>query len=735
MKLTWKGFVLVMLIAIIILVPTLIMILLRHNENSQPISQALSVPEKTHTLNYDDSVLLNRLGNRLRNLCETLDIKHFVVWGHTIRDNGNTHTHAYIHEAFVRAALHIGLDTHWVPQQCYKHRQKTCPIVYDGPVDHCLFLTEGQVVEGIPQSKLSWYILHNVEDTLSNIPENRKLTMQFYHQSCTNYSFAYFDEFQRLDVEHRTVYMPWATNLLPHEFKPPNPDPPSKKEVCVVGQHGKQYAEKIHQFMRGCSSDTKLNHRVASVPQEEMIKLISESWCAPALVNQWQKDHGYIPCRIMKNISYGQVPVTNAAEAHYMLHFNTVYHADESRLGKIFTENADAHDLNKLRDRAFQLVQQRHTYLNRMELLLSAFLIFQNAEPEQLWCAPKNSTQKLKVVHLTCHTGCIRHINFVASELHWDVTHLNMLQLHSCKVYNMTRTRSMEYWKLYSDQLNQADVVICSDTAPLSRMILENLDDFNGHLLIWVCNRFNYAHHDKSQNEPPKDAPFPDQGWYDLITSASRNYAHKVRVVSYTKLERIYSTNLGVFWEGPFSDTVLKPVGNKIQTAPEHSDLPQHILKNKANYVFIPPYLNDEKLINFEYLDHHNIKYYRGRYRGPEDLRGFKAILHIPYAPSNLALFENLTRGIVYYIPSQSFMKRLLEQHGWFSGGVSNFSTSEWYDPKMQHLFVYFDSWDDFRQKLDRNAHEPLIAETQEWARRATQNSLCQWNILTQHWW
>ena len=56
-----------------------------------------------------------------------------------------------------------------------------------------------------------------------------------------------------------------------------------------------------------------------------------------------------------------------------------------------------------------------------------------------------------------------------------------------------------------------------------------------------------------------------------------------------------------------------------------------------------------------------NIKTFNGRYNGPNDLAAFKGIIHIPYAWSNLAFFENIQSGLPYFIPSIEFMMQQLD--------------------------------------------------------------------------
>jgi hypothetical protein len=667
--------------------------------------------------NFDDTPILGRI----KNLLQKLEIEHVVVWGHPL----HSHTHSYVHEAFVHAAKHVGINTVWVPQKTFDAPDKDKGTLLNiCPKDRVLFITEGQVVDDIPQSATSWYIFHNVTDRtdLSGIPKNRILSLQFYTHSCETLAEPFFDRYHRLSIKDRMVYMPWATNLMPLDFWPlVDPTESKKKNVCVIGQHGPAYQEKIDLFMRG--TKLPLTHTVAGVSNQDMMKQIREAYCAPSIIQQWQKENGYIPCRSLKNVSYGQILVTNSSESDYMLHHNTIYEADETKLAQTmeaWLQDRDKTAWQSRQVKAYQLVRSRHTYLNRLEFLLASLMTCRDSEV-------KSDTKSM--VHLSCHTGCIAYLKYVAQQLQLDLEHINLLAENNASVYNMTSERATEYWQKYKARIMTKDCVIISDTAPLARMVLEHMEEYRGKVIVWVCNRFNYAHVDANNVNQ-----FPDAGWYDLMKTVGQRFGDRVRIVSYTKIERAYALDQGVMWEGPFADAVLRPVGNMIRAVTQ-SGLPESVLQNKSNTLFIPPYLNDEKLIDYNFLEQQHIAYYRGRYNGPDDLVGFKAILHIPYAASNLALFENLLRGLVYYIPSLPFFQQLLKKHSWFSGGVDRIYMSEWYDRKNVDLFVYFDSWDDLQQKLQNREHEKKQALVQKWAQEESQHVLSHWNVLLNQWW
>lgn len=46
------------------------------------------------------------------------------------------------------------------------------------------------------------------------------------------------------------------------------------------------------------------------------MKLVNKSAIGSAVVGNWQKENGYIPCRLFKNIASGAIPISNAKFEH-----------------------------------------------------------------------------------------------------------------------------------------------------------------------------------------------------------------------------------------------------------------------------------------------------------------------------------------------------------------------------------------------------------------------------------
>ncbi len=283
----------------------------------------------------------------------------------------------------------------------------------------------------------------------------------------------------------------------------------------------------------------------------------------------------------------------------------------------------------------------------------------------------------MRCLHVSYHIGCIGDINYVMSKLNIPVE-----TLKADWDYLISHNLAKSVWEKYKDYFNSFDTIITSDTAPLSRIFLQN--GYSGKLIVWICNRFDY---------PNRDG-FPDSEYFGLWKGNLNS--DKVKFISYTPFEYVYARQRGV----SLNDFVIKPVAGHIEN-PTSSGIPGDI--NKNEYFFIPPYHNDTIFMNLkDKCGSLGIKAYAGRYSGIKDLVGFKGIIHIPYAWSNLALFEAIKMGIPHLIPSKDFIFRLSSSGNFFWSPPFQreyIEYSEWYAKEHENLFVFFDSWEDLQNK------------------------------------
>ena len=196
-----------------------------------------------------------------------------------------------------------------------------------------------------------------------------------------------------------------------------------------------------------------------------------------------------------------------------------------------------------------------------------------------LWCfhpliLPADG-QPLKVLHLSLHSGCINDFEGVAKELGLDVTSWQVNQNVSefdpetpgNAIYNMGHDRAARIFNRHREYFESFDVILTSDTAPLSRIFLQN--GWTKPLIIWICNRFDYC------DRASLDCDFPDQEYYDLFKMAT--HMSNVRIAAYNDFERYYCLIKGIDI-GPLN---LKPSIAKIPECTA-SSIPSQINKSET---------------------------------------------------------------------------------------------------------------------------------------------------------
>jgi hypothetical protein len=337
-----------------------------------------------------------------------------------------------------------------------------------------------------------------------------------------------------------------------------------------------------------------------------------------------------------------------------------------------------------------------------------------------------SSAQQLKVLHLGFHRGCINDFEYVAQHLGINLTSVYIHDKPSqwldgkttgSAIYNIGHDRAVAIWEKHKDYFDQFDVILTSDTAPLSRIFLQN--NWQKPLIIWICNRFDYC------DEASRDCHFPDPEYYQLFRDAMNQ--SNVHIIAYTPFEHYYAKLKGI----DIGSRIIKPCALPDNNFKE-SLVPAHI--NKHETFFIPPYHNETIFFNFaEHCRKLGIPVYGGRYNGPGDLREFKGIIHLPYGWSNVALFENIQNGVPYFIPSKEFFAQLKKQHNyWFQDSchIDMVELSEWYTPDHKDLFIYFDSWQDLAAKIKNTDYAVAREKTLQIAQRHHDAMLDRWKKI-----
>jgi hypothetical protein len=335
----------------------------------------------------------------------------------------------------------------------------------------------------------------------------------------------------------------------------------------------------------------------------------------------------------------------------------------------------------------------------------------------------------LKLLHLTFHRSCLNEIEAIGKELgldveHWFIPDLPPQYLDGVSkgnaLYNIDHERAERIWKKHHKLFDEFDAVLVSDTAPLSRIFLQNR--WKKPLIIWICNRFDYS------DVASLDCHFPDEEYYELFNQAA--VQDNVTVIAYTAFEHYYAKSKGV----DTGNLLIPPCCPQIKKSPQ-SSIPLSI--EKKDSFFLPPYHNELYFMDLsQFCTALGIKNYCGRYNGVADLQDFRGIIHLPYTWSSFAFFECLQLGIPYLIPTVRFFEECASKGNYFHPNLGTlleqklFPLSEWYAAEHQDFITYFDSWEDLQIKIQETNFSKLREKIKAFGKEHKARTLDQWRAI-----
>ena len=304
-----------------------------------------------------------------------LPFNKVVLWGVKL----HSHTHSYIHWAFYRAFEYLGFPVYWLDNE---------DDISDLDLSNALFITVGFADQKIPLREDGWYILHNVTPHIKMYEhlfrKGHCLIMQVYTHACREHAITWLDDYVGYDFCGATLYMPWATDLLPYEIDSIKQQVPSIKKDFVVSFVGSKWGgsqgnySELERFERACR-DYGIPFSISTkVELDEHIAQVQKAYLAPAIQGHWQCENGYIPCRIFKNVSYGQFPVTNSETVYELFHKKIIYNPDCYKLLFDAMERLP-HVTIAQQYELMDFVRDKHTYLNRINDLLKTLKLMYDA--------------------------------------------------------------------------------------------------------------------------------------------------------------------------------------------------------------------------------------------------------------------------------------------------------------------------------------------------------------------
>lgn len=319
----------------------------------------------------------------------------------------------------------------------------------------------------------------------------------------------------------------------------------------------------------------------------------------------------------------------------------------------------------------------------------------------------------MKLLHISHHVGCMRDHAYVYDKLGFSYEFWKFPK----GVFKITKDVANSTWKTKKDYFNSFDVIVTSDTAPLSRIFMENADELTPHIIVWVCNRFDYS----MESDP---------SFYDIFSKMAVH--DKFTVVPYSDFEQIWCSHKGI--TGLYK--VITPIGvnprhldDKIDSLPELKA--QYIDDPNSKTTYIPGalsgkiavsiYSNDNTFFNVkDILESHNIPVFNGGYSHPEDLRESIGLVTFPDAFSKLSAFETIQNGVLVFLPSMNFMHSLVRTPGYWFNCPGRFCPPnsellrmcEFY--RYEKCRIYFDSIEDLVVKI-KTLTPDIIAEKKHW--------------------
>ena len=181
----------------------------------------------------------------------------------------------------------------------------------------------------------------------------------------------------------------------------------------------------------------------------------------------------------------------------------------------------------------------------------------------------------------------------------------------------------------------------------------------------------------------------------------------------------------------PIGDLIIKPCFPFIEER-SGTSIPASVVKGET--FSLPPRHNETIFMNLSgRLTRMGIKNYCGSYNGPGDIKDFKGVIHLPYAWSNIALFENLQLGLPYFVPTVRFLRELMNgKNYWFQDrsfllDQNLFHLTEWYCEEVKDVLIYFDSWEDLVKKIKTTDYAAARARTKAYGLKHKATMLERW--------
>lgn len=291
-----------------------------------------------------------------------------------------------------------------------------------------------------------------------------------------------------------------------------------------------------------------------------------------------------------------------------------------------------------------------------------------------------------KILHLSFHKGTMTDIRNLINNLEMKIQ-LDEKEMNQKYLY-MNTINADQLWQENKHIYQTYDTIVITDTAMLARPFFQHMNEHSLHIILYITNRFDWL----SDHEGTKEE------YIKLYKNISLTYRDRCSFITDNLYDQYYASLFNI----------------KMQ-------LVRHYMKESLSKEPLPVESNMNKLFIYDrgtrintYVNHlSGIEYdvYNGDYkpyRNCDHIREYKCYLHLPYQVNIISLWENLSFGIIYFLPSKQLLKKWVGENWYYWEEKSkpkdilekSIDFSEWYQPQFSNFFLFFDSWEDLHTKL-----------------------------------
>lgn len=334
-------------------------------------------------------------------------MKHdkIIIWGAKL-DTG--HTHGFIHEALYRAGKYLGYPTYWLDNR---------DNVDKNFFNNALVITEQWLVfqNGIsnqmPLNETSTYIVHylgnkgpvegNPGASMYLGKVGKLIDFRFANNwgvdgvPDKNYAYVFEKEkytpindgvsFYEKGEEYDNFYSIWATDIMPDEIDFNTRFTPFHEPKFAFfggtisrgwGNQDDGNASYVIPFAEECQKNgVQFIHndpRNNPLSVEQIRDAVSKSYLPIDIRPKNHLANKYVPCRSIKNCSYGQLVITNSPSVYEFFDGEAAYSSDPKELFEIATRMQNDPKTKDLIMNQMKKVKDKHTYVSRLKDMISA---------------------------------------------------------------------------------------------------------------------------------------------------------------------------------------------------------------------------------------------------------------------------------------------------------------------------------------------------------------------------